>query len=229
MMSGRQPHIIKALHDRYGPIVRVGVNTVSFSTARAWKDIYGHIPSRPQFLKSPVYANEGTNKKVLSIVSELDPHKHGKIRRLQSHAFSAKALNEQEGVVQSYVDKLIRQIGVHATGENGEEMVKWFNFATFDIIGDLAFGEPFGSLDDGKPHFWVSMILDAMTAAAWKMVIFRYIGSSRITKYIMPKSMQEKREKHFKYSRDKIERYLVTDSMKLAETSANVLQTYEAR
>lgn len=206
MMSGRQPHIIKALHDKFGPVVRVGVNNVSFSSAGAWKDIYGHTPNRPQFLKSPVYAHEG-EKAQLSIVSELDPHRHGKIRRLFAHAFSAKALNEQEGIVQSYIDQLIRQINVHATGKKGEEMVKWFNFATFDIIGDLAFGDPFGSLDDGKPHFWVSMILDAMTAAAWKMVIFRYIGSSRITKYIMPKSMAEKREKHFGYSKDKLERF----------------------
>lgn len=49
-----------------------------------------------------------------------------------------------------YVDLLIKQIQTHATDKpEGEEMVKWYNYITFDIIGDLAFGDPFGSLKSG--------------------------------------------------------------------------------
>ncbi|KAK1954620.1 cytochrome P450 [Colletotrichum sublineola] len=32
------------------------------------------------------------------------------------------------------------------------DVVKWFNYTTFDIIGDLSFGEPFGCLDDETYH-----------------------------------------------------------------------------
>lgn len=71
------------------------------------------------------------------------------MRRLLSHGFSAKALAEQESIVQEYIDKFISQVNVYATGPEGQEMVKWYNFTTFDIIGDLAFGDPFGSLSDG--------------------------------------------------------------------------------
>ena len=71
------------------------------------------------------------------------------MKRKLSHGLSAKGLSEQEAIVQHYVDKFIRQINVHATGLKGDEMVKWYNFFTFDLIGDLAFGEPFGSLNDG--------------------------------------------------------------------------------
>ena len=71
------------------------------------------------------------------------------MKRKLSHGFSVKALSEQEGIVHKYVNKLIKQINVHAAGPKGDEMVKWYNFFTFDLIGDLAFGEPFGSLNDG--------------------------------------------------------------------------------
>lgn len=29
----------------------------------------------------------------------------------------------------------------------------WFNFYSFDVMGDLSFGESFGMLDRGKEHF----------------------------------------------------------------------------
>jgi hypothetical protein len=37
-------------------------------------------------------------------------------------------------------------------------MVSWYNWTTFDIIGDLVFGEPFGSLQRGKYDPWVAAI-----------------------------------------------------------------------
>lgn len=37
-------------------------------------------------------------------------------------------------------------------------MTKWYNWTTFDIISDLAFGEPFGCLKDSSYHPWVALI-----------------------------------------------------------------------
>lgn len=136
---------MKRLHDKYGPVVRTGPNQLSYSTATSWKDIYGHVGGRKQFPKSGFYSDE----RAANIVSERDPHKHGIMRRTLSHGFSAKALAEQEDLVQEYVDRLISQINIHATGEAGANMVQWYNFTTFDIIGDLAFGDPFGCLENG--------------------------------------------------------------------------------
>jgi hypothetical protein len=52
--------------------------------------------------------------------------------------------------VQGYVDRFLSQVGRYATGSEGGNMVDWYTWVAFDIIGDLAFGEPFGSLDDGE-------------------------------------------------------------------------------
>ena len=37
-------------------------------------------------------------------------------------------------------------------------MVKWYTFTTFDLIGDLAFGESFDGLKSGKQNAWVGNI-----------------------------------------------------------------------
>lgn len=162
LVGGKSPYINKQLHDKYGPIVRIAPNQLSFCSAASWKDIYGHVAGRQQFLKSDTYQNEYHQ----NIITVRDPYQHGQMRKLLSHGFSQKALMEQEDIVHHYVDLFIKQIDTYATKkEEGEEMVKWYNFTTFDIIGDLAFGDPFGSLDDGMlflntPLLWISRLVE---------------------------------------------------------------------
>jgi hypothetical protein len=43
-------------------------------------------------------------------------------------------------------------------------MGKWYNLTTFDLIGDLAFGEGFGGLDSGGYHHWVAAVIGSMKA-----------------------------------------------------------------
>jgi cytochrome P450 len=83
----------------------------------------------------------------LTMADEAD---HGRQRRALAHAFSQKALMEQEHILQGYVDKFIEKLRILAQEKKPANMVSWFNFCTFDIIGDLSFGEPFGCLEEGK-------------------------------------------------------------------------------
>jgi hypothetical protein len=73
------------------------------------------------------------------------------MRRLQSHAFSEKALSAQETVIQGYVHQFIKGLGqqAEASKTGTVSLGSWFNFATFDIIGDLAFAESFDCLEKG--------------------------------------------------------------------------------
>lgn len=72
------------------------------------------------------------------------------MRKYLSRAFSDKSLQDQEYLVQEMVDLFIDRIGAHGAKEGGINMVMWFNLLTFDIIGSLAFGEPFGGLESGN-------------------------------------------------------------------------------
>ena len=75
---------------------------------------------------------------------------HARQRRALSHAFSTKALLEQEYIVKAYIDVFSNKMREFA--ERGEmvDVVDWFAYTTFDIIGDMALGEPFGCLTNGK-------------------------------------------------------------------------------
>lgn len=73
---------------------------------------------------------------------------HSRHRRLLAYAFSDKAMREQEPLIKVYVDLLITQLRKKVgVGEATIDFVAWYNWTTFDIFGDLAFGEPFYCLE----------------------------------------------------------------------------------
>lgn len=55
-----------------------------------------------------------------------DRETHVRQRRLLSHAFSEKALREQEPILQYYVDKFLHQISLRAT--EPLDLTAWFHF-----------------------------------------------------------------------------------------------------
>ena len=70
------------------------------------------------------------------------------MRKQFSHDFSPQALAKQEDIIQYYIDMMITQLDKNCTEQPGD-VRDWYNFCTFDIIGELAFGEPFGSTASG--------------------------------------------------------------------------------
>ena len=125
-------------------------NELAFNTPEAYEDIYGHRLGRPNMTRDPIHvgaveAIPGASN--LTMASEAD---HPRQRRALAHAFSKKALMEQEEILLGYVRKLVKRLREHAQADKPANLVSWFCFTTFDIIGDLSFGEPFGCLEEGK-------------------------------------------------------------------------------
>lgn len=139
-----------ALHEKYGPVVRVAPNELSFNTAQSWQDIYGFRKSQNVFVKSEFYDGGNFAAESLSIVSERDPQKHGQMRKYLSGAFSDRSLREQEYLIAEVVDGFIGSIEPgHEEGKEPVDLVNMLNLTTFDIIGSLAFGESFGGVEAG--------------------------------------------------------------------------------
>lgn len=131
---------IRDFHNKYGPVMRFGHDEVSFITPDAWKEIYGHghgqLPKVTSSVSNP-----------MDIISSNDVD-HSRYRKALSHAFSTKGLQAQEPLLNTYIDKLIARLKDDAESQLPVDLVKWYNLTTFDIIGDLAFGEPFGGLEN---------------------------------------------------------------------------------
>lgn len=151
LFAQRLPLKLTELHRKYGPVVRIAPNQLSFNTAASYQDIYGSRQGQHQtFLKSNFYDAGAFSPQAHSIIAERDPIRHARQKKYVSAAFSDKALKSQERLINEVVDNLIEQLGIRASGEQGANMVKWFSLATFDIIGSLSFGESFGGVESGK-------------------------------------------------------------------------------
>lgn len=149
----RNPAILNArslLSVPEGPVVRTAPNELSFNTSQSWKDIYDFRPGHQTFIKSNFYDGGSFADRCGSIVSERDPGIHGTMRKYLSHAFSQRSLAEQEDLISKSVDKFVEKLGM--VGQGRTDIVLAFTLMSFDIIGDLGFGESFQGIESGWCH-----------------------------------------------------------------------------
>lgn len=85
-----------------------------------------------------------------SLVFELDDNEHARMRRDVSHAFSSASLRAQEPIITKHVNRLVSLMKSHT--DQAINMTDMFNSVTFDIAGDVTFGDSFGCLDDATFH-----------------------------------------------------------------------------
>jgi cytochrome P450 len=66
------------------------------------------------------------------------------------------ALRNYESRVNKHTDELIRQI----SSFSGRELnaTKWFNYYSFDVMGDLSFGKSFNMLTKGEEHYAIKLL-----------------------------------------------------------------------
>jgi cytochrome P450 len=203
--SGNWPHTLAKLHRKYGDVVRTGPNELSFASAESWKDIYGHAgKGRRSFLKSNFYDINGKDP---SVFSARDQHEHSTQRKALSAAFSAKALREQEDVIHHYVDLFIAQIGkLGDSTSKGINIIEAFNWLTFDIIGDLTFGESFDAVKSGKTHPWVSVVVGTIY---WRSILElrkQVPLLNLLLPFIVRGNLAKKFAMHMQLTKDKIDK-----------------------
>ncbi|KAL2154606.1 hypothetical protein VTH82DRAFT_3282 [Thermothelomyces myriococcoides] len=163
-LSGSLHLTIHELHEKYGDVVRVAPNRLSFTHPDAWNAIRGHRKSgKGEHGKESIFYLVASRNILGSSRAE-----HSRFRRILSHGFSAKSMQEQQPLIRHYVDLLMQRLKEKTHDENGKphaavaDLAAWFNFTTFDVIGDLSFGEPFGCLEQSRYHAWVRAIFETV-------------------------------------------------------------------
>ncbi|EED22798.1 cytochrome P450, putative [Talaromyces stipitatus ATCC 10500] len=213
----------KALHDKYGSVVRLAPNTLSYNSSQAWKDIYGLKPDRSELDKHPAYYKRSSRN--LLVVNQAD---HTRMRKLIAHAFSDTALLEQSPILTKYFDLLVERLKQQIDGpEKGRlNIAAWFNFTTFDIIGDMTLGEPFGALKTetilhgcGANVFSAIKFLGVIRFAETYLIVGLLL---LLLQKSMP-SLAKKRAAHLEYTKKMI------DARLARETDRNDFMTYILR
>lgn len=122
---------------------------------------------------------------------------HSRYRRLFSHAFSEKGMREMQPRIQYFVELLIKRLKETTTDEEGknswQNIEQWYNWTTFDMIGDLAFGQPFGCLEQRKTDPWIAAIFGNVKAAPF-LAMMKHYNLIFLQSYITPKKLSKSRE-----------------------------------
>lgn len=184
-------------------MVRIAPDELAFTNGEAWKPIYGTRVGHGQKQKDMRVYPPPPNG-VATIIQSNDAD-HSRFRRLLSHAFSEASLRGQEPIIKGYIDLLIQRLHENANPTKPVDMVAWYNFTTFDIIGDLAFGTPFGCLQNSMYHRWVSFILGHIKFAAYSNVYRRYPWVKNILQGFIPKEVADGRKWHFEITKEKVD------------------------
>jgi cytochrome P450 len=203
--------LLEQLHDQYGPVVRVGPDKLSYIDPRAWKDIHGHrTVGRGVFQKDASVMGKREHPDII----HADDANHSRQRRIFSHAFSDRALKEQEPLILGYVDLLVSKLNetrerqASTRQKNAIDMVRMYNFTTFDVMADLTFGEPLGMLKEGEYVPWVSNIFASIKFMLFGSFLQVYPFLAVLFTPLMWGSLREKMKKHEQFSNERVDRRL---------------------
>ncbi|KAJ3942874.1 uncharacterized protein N0V96_007103 [Colletotrichum fioriniae] len=160
LIKGTLPMDVLELHQKYGDVVRVAPDELAYCNVNAWKDIMGHRSAGSPTFEKALKFYRPTAEQPINIVNT-NGAEHAMLRRQLSHGFSERSLRDQQPLIMKYVDLMIQRLHENCSDEESVDLMAWYNFTTFDIIGDLAFGEPFGCLEKSEYHPWVKAIFQS--------------------------------------------------------------------
>lgn len=103
-------------------MVRLSPNELSFIEPGVWKDVYGHRATA--FTKNIFFYGQDIHGSPPGIL-RADNAAHARQRKMISHAFSDKALQDQEQLLKSYVSLLIDKLKDVAVSELETNIVEW--------------------------------------------------------------------------------------------------------
>ncbi|KAH9205669.1 putative P450 monooxygenase [Leptodontidium sp. 2 PMI_412] len=169
------PAVYLDLHEKYGPIVRTGPNTVSLSDPLVIPTIYGISSS---FLKSDFY-NTMTpyyeNKLMPSMFTARDPAEHRALKRPVAGKFSMTSIRTLEPLVDECSEIFVQSMK-DLEGQK-VDLGAWLQWYAFDVIGMITFNRRFGFMEDRTDV--MSMISDIET-------LLKYAGIVGQVSYLHP-------------------------------------------
>ncbi|KAF7874337.1 hypothetical protein EAF04_003009 [Stromatinia cepivora] len=113
--------------------------------------------------------------------------------------------------LQKYVSLLISRLHDQALEEHDGatlDIVPWLNYTTFDIFGDLGFGESFNCLQHSRYHPWISLLFNSAKAASFVIAARFYPWFDYLLMRCIPPGLKKMQQDHYQQIVDKVTRRL---------------------
>ncbi|KAH3960015.1 hypothetical protein HBH52_239380 [Parastagonospora nodorum] len=180
-------------HEKYGLIVRIAPNTLSFNTASALSTIYGSRAANVK--KGEWYKTFDIAAGTYSSFTETDRDFHAVKRRWVSPSFSTESLNANErgviDIIESFCDTIQPSTGGWGAKWNASEMSIYLGF---DIMGALVLGCEFKTVQEennrdlanstlpaGMLMYWISYLpLAFLVRPLLRTSLFERIGGKSV-------------------------------------------------
>ncbi|OAG11400.1 cytochrome P450 [Paraphaeosphaeria sporulosa] len=183
--------------------LRFAPNELSVIDSAVWKDVYGHRTTN-LFTKEKAFYGPDFYGNPPGLIRS-DNASHARQRKLVSHAFSDKALREQEQILKGYANLLVEQLT--KASQHGEmDLVRFYNYTTFDIMADLTFGEPLGLLQNSKYIPWVAALFGSVRLMTMVGVVKRWPLLDGLLQRYLPRGLKEKRRQHLLFSSERVDK-----------------------
>lgn len=135
------------LHKQFGPIVRIGPNTVSLADAEAISQVYGTTkPYRKAEFYTPFDAAPG----MPTIFSTRDEATHKLMSRQLGTAYSVSSVREMESLNDSCTDTLSERLSEKASNKENVDLSQYLHWYASDVITSITFSNKLGFLDKGE-------------------------------------------------------------------------------
>lgn len=211
--SGSLFQKIEAIHEKYGPTVRIAPDELSFTSPEAWPQIYN---SRPQLVKSEFHFAVSDNARLPTSMIMAEDAEHTRLRRLAAPAFLNSGVAEVEPVLQKYVNGLCSQLTI-ACKEGSQDMCEWFLYALNDVIGQLALDQEFQCVEKRRMHPWPAFLLGALRRTAALNQFRRFGFNLKWLQPLLSKKAKAEIETFFVTATTAIDQRLAREKFETAE------------
>ncbi|KAF2199259.1 pisatin demethylase [Delitschia confertaspora ATCC 74209] len=139
------------LHRKYGDVVRLGPNVLSFGDPKAIKVIYGLNKGMTKSDFYPVQQAVAKGRRIQSLFSTTDESYHAKYRRCVNSAFAMSSLVHYEPLVEATMNVFLdRTERLFAETGKSCNFNQWLQFFAFDVIGDLTWSKRLGFVEKNE-------------------------------------------------------------------------------
>ncbi|EHA50585.1 hypothetical protein MCOR02_008458 [Pyricularia oryzae] len=179
---GRYTKVIEQMHKKYGPIVRINPDELHCSDPLFVHEIYAG-PGRVRDRWQHAINTGGSGPIAVTGFSTISHELHRQRRAPLNRFFSRQQMLKLEGEVLDYAQRTVAKMLRTEAGRGAFEIKEAFNCFTADVIGQYAFGQTMGFVDqEGWEPSFATMVGSFLRSA----YVMRHVAIARWASGFLP-------------------------------------------